>query len=664
MGDHKKYPVGSYGWKRRVNRGGRRKPFVGVDGEGGTDSSGRHRYYYLRAGRRELYNSDGSPLSTGQCLAFIAGLPGDATYVGFFFDYDVTKILSELSLERVGRLLHPKSFIGRDGKSHTSYTDWQDFQITYRPGKEFRVRQRDGQWVTINDVGSFFQCTFVKALTEWLGEWDGHSYVIRDERDRRIIDLIASGKEQRNEFTGLTDYIREYCRLEVEQLARLMETFRANCDALGLRPTRWQGPGYLVSSAMKNNKFPKRTEYEDNVPKRVWEMAQAAYYGGRFEAPIVGHITRPVHQYDINSAYAASYRRLPCLIHGEWNRYDPSGDVFPILAIGHFSFSHDRADSLCSLPRRSREGRISFPERGNGYYWMHEVNNRERHCQADLDEVWGYTSHCECKPFAWVDALYSKRIEVGKKSGLGGVLKLVLASTYGKLCQSVGTPQYSNPVWASLITSYVRTWLYEAAMQDGRDGSDVIMLATDGLFTLEPRRLPISSEIGEWEHDVHDGMFVIQSGLYFLPNSKVKSRGIPAKHIEGRRDDIQHAWSEYHARVSQAFLPGRIDLPSIPIRQRRFISLSQGYAWNDMSRAGEWPEDDRSLSFDFKSKRAVSAFSLDIFDGAIRTVPIRGNRHEENHPYQRSIGGILNEEDKTSRRIFDEGQPDWNFFQL
>jgi hypothetical protein len=113
--------------------------------------------------------------------------------------------------------------------------DWHGYQISYRPGKHIMVRRAleaprtvsryervpEGErlpggrqtrkvelsipyseWVTINDVGSFFQCSFVRALEEWLGHWDDGSqeYVIDDPHTRAVVDKIAEGKLKRNEF--------------------------------------------------------------------------------------------------------------------------------------------------------------------------------------------------------------------------------------------------------------------------------------------------------------------------------------------------------------------------------------------------------------------------------------------------------------------------------
>jgi hypothetical protein len=664
------YPVGSYAHDKRAqsrhNARTVRRPFAGIDGEGGN-RDGRHHYFYLRAGARELYNENRLPLTTRQCLEFIADLSPDYNYVGFFFDYDVTMILRDLTHERVGKLLHPKRFVDKRGCEVVLGVDWHEFQITYRPGKEFKVRRKLAQgytaWVTINDVGSFFQCTFVKALETWLGAWDpqSDSYVIQDERDAAIVEQIAEGKRQRSEFKELTEYVREYCMLECQQLAKLMERFRENCSSVGLHPTRWQGPGYLVSAAMRRNGFPKNKEYRDLVPTRVWELAQAAYYGGRFEPPIIGHIPGPVYQYDINSAYAGVYQHLPCLIHGVWKRQPSALNKYASCSIVHIRFSHKRSQSICAFPVRDKKGGIFFPRKGQGTYWWHEVAATQGRANVDVDEAWSYESHCKCTPFDWIDALYKERMKVGKRTGMGGVLKLVLASTYGKLCQSIGTAPYSNPIWASLITSFVRTQLYKAAIAEN-NGQDVIMLATDGLFTRTPRSLPISKEIGEWEVDVHDSMFVIQSGLYFLPHKQPKTRGVPRANIEKQRNAIIDSWD--------AFLPTlrwstHLDPPTCLVHVNQFISLTQGYAWGDMSRAGQWHKDhERTLSFDWRGKRTLGK-QPHLDGGALYTEPFTSKHDEENFPYKKSIGGIvIDEGEAKSISDLNEGQPDWNTFTL
>src|SRR5690242_3139806 len=123
---------------RHLNRTGR-KPFAGVDGEGGN-IEGRHVYLLLRAGEHVL--ETGEELTAVECLNFLSRLPADKIYVSFFFDYDVTMMLRDLPPERLARLLD-NDCRRIPGKPCSSFpVDYAGFQIDYMPRKEFKVRRR------------------------------------------------------------------------------------------------------------------------------------------------------------------------------------------------------------------------------------------------------------------------------------------------------------------------------------------------------------------------------------------------------------------------------------------------------------------------------------------------------------------------------------------
>src|SRR4051812_13939259 len=153
------------------------RQFVGVDGEGGNLPDGRHVYLLLRAGGRTLETQQ--PLTSFQCLDFLSSLRGGFEYVSYFFDYDVTMICRDLGIDRVARLLD------REGRGHAKDgtklrqvmpvdVHGSTFQIDYLPRKFFKVRKRDphaengwSRWVTISDVGTFFQQAFLKSIDQW-----------------------------------------------------------------------------------------------------------------------------------------------------------------------------------------------------------------------------------------------------------------------------------------------------------------------------------------------------------------------------------------------------------------------------------------------------------------------------------------------------------------
>lgn len=248
------------------------KPFCGVDGEGST-LSGRHEYMLLRAGSHLL--TTGVPLTPGECLGFLAGLPAGYEYVGFFFDYDVTMICRDLPAEVVLSLLDRESREREDGRG-LHPVQWGMWEFDYLPRKEFRVRTRVRQdmpkrhWTVVSDVGTFFQCSFVKALTTW-----GIGSV-------SVLAQIAAGKAERGNFGAMTPEIVRYNELEIELLEDLMEEFRSVCIEVGIVPAKWQGPGNVATALFKMHGIPTHDELR-HVPDDVWRMAQAAYYGGRFE---------------------------------------------------------------------------------------------------------------------------------------------------------------------------------------------------------------------------------------------------------------------------------------------------------------------------------------------------------------------------------------------
>lgn len=622
------------------------KPFVGVDGEGGT-IRGRHLYFLLRAGDYHVENTSG--LTPTDCLDFLSRLPNDAIYISYYFDYDVTMICRALSENRLRRLLD------REGRSYAKDgtrlrqpfpVDIEDgaFQIDYLPRKFFKVRRRVdaptsvaeaetsySKWVEISDISAFFQCSFVKALTDW------------EITDDETLAAIQQGKDGRSNFGRLTEDTRRYNALECVLLANLGERFREVCTDVGYSPAKWQGPGYLAVAMFRAHGIPKTRDLPAVHPD-VWEAANAAYYGGRFEVTGVGPVRGPIYQYDINSAYPDAIRRLPCLIHSRFVE-EIRDDVRYTLQYGEFT--PNRESMLYSFPIRDRDGGIYFPGTGAGWYWGHEIAAA---IHQDFIPVRGYSlvETCECRPFHWVPEVYQQRITLGK-TARGKILKLGLNSLYGKTAQSIGGAPYANPVYASLITSLTRTKLMEAVHSSpacalGLCGQDVYMLATDAVFTGSQLPLPVSKDLGEWDLETHpDGMFIIQPGVYFTSDpGKPKTRGLPQRVVVANAEKFRRAFQDL-ANIG--------DATPVPVCIQSFTGLRQALHRNKLETAGTWvqaceaPRQNcgerpccvKQVSFDWKSKR--DTVTLELRDEtAIRPLPIRGMQGLVSVPYSKEIG--------------------------
>lgn len=575
------------------------RPFVGIDGEGFnivTPEGVHHVYALLRAGERPLHSKSGEPLTTLQCLQFISELPPNYIYVGYFFDYDVTMILRGMPAERIYRLLHPElrtRFIKTTGMWVTRPLDYEGFQIDYRAGKEFKVRRflKTGpnnkpmysHYVTINDVGSFFQCAFIKSLTEW------------DIGTPEQREMIGDGKAKRGSHISLDADTIKYNALEIDLLEKLMEKFRGVCHDLGIKPRRWQGPGQLAEALLKKHGVIKTEDLK--LPPELLSAATAAYYGGRFETGAVGTVQGPIYAYDINSAYPDAIRKLPCLIHGGWEIYPwkkdgrvtarPYGAEKPdsnqrervlYLAHGQFEVKIEHNPRYYGFPFRNEHGGILYPSSGRGWYWSIEIEAAIHQTFRIDRDMWVYTSQCDCTPFDWVPPLYIERQRL-KETDMGGVLKLILNSLYGKMCQSVGHPTYANPIYASLITAFTRVKLSslmhyipppasKAPSKAPRQTKgnyeclccNVLMVATDAVFTTTPLHLkapielhgysnvisgirPImvtpNNELGGWDFEEHSSIHIIMPGVYFKGDGNTpKTRGVPRQKIIEYKEDF------------------------------------------------------------------------------------------------------------------------------
>lgn len=624
--------------------------FRGVDGEGGnvpedgTLFGVRHQYLSLRCGPELL--ETGQPLTYHECFAFLADQPPDYQYVAYFFDYDVTMMIRTLP-ERIARLLLNRA-ARTNGLGNTAPVTYDTFQFDYMPHKEFRVRrQGTRKWVVINDVGQFFQSSFLSTLKKWN---------VGTEQEQ---EFIRKGKSMRADFAAMSEETKAYNALECLLLEQLMTDFRGVCIETGYIPRKWQGPGYLASAMLDRHGVPRREDIPILSNDAFRRLAQAAYYGGRFETTAAGPIPSHVWQYDINGAYVYLLTTLPCLTHGSWRRVRERPDRGH-LWFGKVRFDHTSSRYLYNLPFRLANGNINYPKAGIGVYWSTEIEAAEAAgTVCTYVDGWVYESHCECRWFDFVLPYYRERLRLGK-SAKGFVLKLAGNSIYGKIAQSIGYAPYANPVWAGLITAGCRAMLINAY---AAAPNDCYMLATDGLFMgVELPHLPVSKELGEWDLTEHpDGIFIVQPGIYFT-GAEAKSRGVE----RGRVDDLRYMFEETWDKFINSH--GADYTVSIPVQN--FITAKQALARNKWSIAGTWETTTRELSFNWSIKRVwgYGHWHQDETGNhkMLRTVPHYGDADTESKPYDRIIGGGLRVPD--SEKYVDPGlkerqrleeQPDW-----
>lgn len=622
----------------------RQKPFVGCDGEGaGCDDLGRQLYLLFRMGSRELFT--GSHLSTEEILDFICDDDSGGILVGFSFGYDVTMILRDLPESQLRRLLQPKE----SGPGKSRYTYFKRFDIEYLPKNYFRVRRvtidradddREIRKVeknsvrTIYETFGFFQKSFVKVIEE---------FDCGTELERTS---IALDKSRRANFLNIGPRERQYCALECKLLAELMEKLRSYCHEANIRPRTWNGAGKLATALHNAHNTPRAKGLE--IPPEVMSLANMAYYGGRFEITRTGLIGQKVYEYDIQSAYPAALVDLPCLLHGTWRSFKGQSSQNPYIAHVHFSHEQEDMGQLCGLPIRSKEGHLFWPVEGRGTYWSHELEAAKA-LGASIKTLSGYeyVKRCDCRQFDWVEELFEYRRRIGK-SGPGYPIKLGINSLYGMLAQRVGAAAYQNMIWAGLITAITRSRIMRAAaLAPGA----IAMIATDGIYSLEPLALDIGPRLGQWELQELQDLFIVQPGLYWSPDKrKRKSRGLSQSFFE--RPGITEGFEDAFAQWLQS--GGQADFPVIPVAVRNFIGLKIALARGKPDLAGTWLDENREISFDYRNKREGHYFAK----GHIITNPKPGGRDCISLPHKDflSSGG---QEPWEKARAMLEDQPDY-----
>lgn len=634
-------------------------PFIALDGEGcGYDDLGRQYYQLLRASdatgvfNKRLADTSNNRITTRSALEFILSMPKNATLVGFFFGYDVTMILHDLPAHRKEDLFGDKS------ERRNRYTYWENYGIEYQPKQYFRVCRIDRNSLkvipnssrTINEVGTFFQKSFVEALRDW-GFAESHP---------GIFEMIAENKQRRSQFAEIGPREDSYCKWECALLAQLMEKFRATCRECGIVPRHWRGAGHIAARLHELHKTPLK---KDRKTLKVFEdFCKGGFYGGRFEVTSIGRIKGNVFEYDINSAYPAAMLALPCPVHSRWQKF--RGDDIPNgtdYYIADLRFEHPATQFLCGFPIRQK-GRLFFPRKGSGIYWSPEIEAARRSgAKVKLAGGYAYRRTCNCCPFTWVEELYNERKRRGKQT-IGYPIKLGINGLYGKLAQRIGAAPWRDYLSAGLITSITRAKIIDAYSQDP---TAVLYIATDAIYSRRPLSLEAGDGLGLWESKQRDGIFIVQPGIYWSGDAKPKTRGIPRSIVIENRAAFEGAWNKWIDGGAAG------DPPIVPVFVNQFIGLRAAIARGKPELAGTWLADLRELcaplstpgdpysqigirniDFDWHLKR--KPYGNAIIGEEMMTLPFRGNRYLRSEAYD---GSALTDFD--AQLIEREDDPDY-----
>lgn len=525
------------------------REFVAWDGEGYTDDNGEHHYYLFGASTGDIVGA--KSLGTADCLELLLMVERakpEAYHVIFAGNYDVNMILKDVSLEALQSL------------KATGICKWKGYRLEYRKGKMFRV-SRNGESITLFDVFTFFQTSFVKAIAEYLGD----AYP-------ELITIIEQGKQARGTFTyDDSPDVKRYMEAELSMLVKLCNRLRELLIRAGIVITKWHGPGAVANTILKAKSI-RRTE----LPNPVKLCGQHAYSGGRFEQFRIGRASGQVYQYDIRSAYPAAIAELPQL-GGDWvHERTP-------LRILNYSLYHvvwnipDVPPWFpYPFPWRRRNGAIYYPHQGATWIWGCELNALPDWVRryVRVIEGWVYEDN-GTRPFGWISEMYERRAE-WKRQGEPAqlALKLGMNSIYGKLAQQIGwritkgelkLPPNHQLEHAGFVTAFARSKLYPAMIQ-AEDG--LIACETDAVYSSRQLKLDIGPGLGQWEEEQYEDIVYVQSGVYWaLSNGKWKTRSRGFGRTDVSVSDVL-SWFGNIRDIGDA-----ASIPALSVNQTRFKTL-------------------------------------------------------------------------------------------
>jgi len=591
---------------RATKRAAYEQQFIGVDGEGINLPTGEHRYVMLSVGDETLWKN-GEALDHIDCLAFLYGHfrsnpDKRAAYVGFYLGYDFTCWLKTLSEHQATMLFTPRGIASRRRTTTPMPfpvyigSKWEiDMlgmrRIRFRPHVHNSRRNKCAcgyksdtlpaknamEWMHICDVGSFFQTAFVNVIdpTAWHGETP-----CTPEEFARIVE----GKSKRSNTVTLDDMswfdeMRYYNVLENRILGEVMRIYNAGFVASGinLNKTNFYGPGQAAQQWLNAQASPDtritHDEIAEIVPLDVINKWRQSYYGGRFEIFYHGMVPGIVLEYDIQSAYPHAIRSLPCLCAAtEWR----SGGHTELTLVHATVTGASRR--VGALPHRTANGSIIYPRKTRGWYREAEIEAARTAgliAMVEIHESLTPVSSCNHPPpFAALADLFLQRLQVGKATPHGKALKLVYNSTYGKMAQSLGTPKFANPIYASMITSACRMRLLEAVGTHPQGQTSVVMMATDGIYFDAvhpdmPTKETNIPQLGAWECDTKSNLTLMKPGVYWDDKARVaiaegKSAKLKSRGISGRAlQEHITAIDEHFVKLTRRQVTG---LPTIKLQ--------------------------------------------------------------------------------------------------
>lgn len=549
---------------------------------------------------RTLYDDNG--LSLDRCLDFLFGLrngkASGQTFVCYAFSRDNEFMFSELPDDMKDRLFEVAHIrkrrreiademndletifynkrAGSDTLEDAAFcrtinkailkdlrtVEYKGYNLQLINGKRLVIRKNKHQ-VVIHDIYGFFNRTLREAVNTWLGK--DIAFLSRD--DQALQKKLMYDQQ-----------LKAFAMFEAKWIHNLIVALQRQLTENHINLRSFHGASALTSWVLsksgarsKSNPQYHCYRYPRQLPPPLRSAVMRAFFGGRIELFKIGTV-QDVKVYDLNGAYGYGASLLPIMLRKPIYSRNWTPEPF---SLWHCEYDFQGINAYMGLlPNRFSNGQIGYSLRGKGVYWQPEVAYILEHYPQCIEVKSGYVLEYERAPFTYdIMALYDLRNHLkALGSPLEKIIKLAIASIYGKFCQTRTRSEYFNMFYAGYITSVTRSQLLKAVK--GSEHETVCFL-TDAIHTRATLDVPVSDELGEYRANEYMYGTYLDNGVYrvidYNGKVKVKSSGYRTFDFDKALREFQNT-RKFRAMVE--YFTGHGLHSAAPIRYANYLELT------------------------------------------------------------------------------------------
>lgn len=443
--------------------------------------------------------------------------------------------------------------IGNDIQNFKGYMYKDTYKIVYIPSKMLKI-SKGNHVIKMYDIAQFYEWSRLNDMSKMYLKTEKQDTAKWVEMSQKFtngditINQLKAYWNKHNKEIGL------YCQDDALKTLQLTNFMQKSFLSFGYP---FENP---LSSAKlaelyetRNYLYPRITDKMN----KTHEFVKHSFHGGMFESQIRGFIDNEFHEYDINSAYPKKLSELEHLGNGKlWKVQEPTdkADMGWYICDFNCKFIPYKKDIpysyniILDLLTGKREINIPISKTSSFYcsgirrqiITKIEYNFLVKYNFPVINHggiEWYKTKDEYEKPFEWMINAFELRKEI-KLNNPDDIrqktLKKMYNSCYGKTAQQKhGYSKMTNFFYSSYTTAGCRIEMSEKAIESEPEiykamiydneklldidflmkYSNVIEIATDGIYTKKDLNIKNSRELGEYEHKVYQKGLFLGSGM-------------------------------------------------------------------------------------------------------------------------------------------------------